>query len=447
MKKKILVFAFSCVALATDSFAQFIVKNTFFETNDVSNQGLVVGYSEWGGPYSIWTPTTQGIDTIYGLAPGNGIGGRAMFSNDGNYLSGTSNGVGGAQLSRYDIGTGTWTALGSLGFAVDGTQGGGYAIAGDGNTVVGNSWVDTTGGIAATDAVAWNATEGFMDLGTLFPGRSTRANAVSGDGSVVVGWQDFNGPWKSAVWRKNPVGGYFANEYLLLDPNGSASDENNQMGECSAVSVSGLWIGGQGDWVTNGNPWIWSQATGVIDLGTLAAGAQGYVAALNQDGTVAVGRFQQGAWDPELPFIWTPAGGIQNVNDYIHNTLGLSTGSKVVYSANCMSPNGQYIAGYGVDTVSFEYFTYIVSTVPLSIGESTINTLSVYPNPVTDVLTLQNNAAAKLTITDLGGKKTEVLRIEPYATVNTSSFEAGVYLLTIESLDGKTRSTVRIVKK
>ncbi|MBK8584740.1 MAG: hypothetical protein IPN88_04605 [Bacteroidetes bacterium] len=70
-------------------------------------------------------------------------------------------------------------------------------------------------------AVAWNPTEGFMDLGSLFAniGRSTRGNAVSGDGSIVVGWHDFNGPGSllrgDKTWQE-----VISNEYLLIDTNG-----------------------------------------------------------------------------------------------------------------------------------------------------------------------------------------------------------------------------------
>lgn len=43
-----------------------------------------------------------------------------------------------------------------------------------------------------------------MDLGSLLTDQaSTRANAVSYDGSVVVGWQDFNGPEIGRLEKKS----------------------------------------------------------------------------------------------------------------------------------------------------------------------------------------------------------------------------------------------------
>lgn len=444
MKKKLVIIA-GFVGLSHFGFSQFIVKNVFFQTQGVSNTGEVAGYEEWTGPFSIWTPETQAVELIGGVAPGNGVGGGVSFSSNGNFLSGTSQISSGRVMSRYDRTTQTWTPLGSLGFAIDSTYSGGYWISGDGNTVVGNSWADTTGGFAYSHAVAWNQTEGIMDLGTLFFGRSTRANAVSGDGSIAVGWQDYNGPWKSAVWRKNPAGGYFPNEYILLDPNGNPNDEYNQMGECTAISSDGNWIGGAGDFANNGNAWIWSEATGVIDLGTLSPGAQSYVAALSDDGTVAVGRIQVGPWDPEIPFIWTQANGMQNLNDYAHNVLGIPTGNKLIYSANCMSANGDYIVGYGVDTVLSEVFAYRLSPTNLGVNEWKNSELNVYPNPADNLVTIENEGNASLTVTNPEGKTIIQTLISGAHQLDISAFASGIYFLSVQCENSITK-TARLVK-
>src|SRR5574343_446691 len=445
MKKLFLTCLSFSMSIASVSYGQFIVKDSYYETTDVSNQGTVVGYTTWAGPYSLWHPDTQTNDTIYGLAPGNGVGGRAMFSTDGTKISGTSNGPVAPEMSVYNMSNQTWTVLGSLGFSVDNNLSNGYAISGDGTTVVGNAWADTTGGVAYTTAIAWTQAEGIMDLGTLFPTKSTRANAVSANGEVVVGWQDFNGPWKSAVWRKDPMGGYYVNEYLLVDNAGNPNDEFNQLGECTAVSADGNWIGGYGDFATNGNPWIWSQATGMIDLGTLAAGATGYVAAINADGTMAVGRFQQGPWDPELPFIWTATGGIQNLNTYASNTLQLDLGSNVIYSANCMSPDGHYIAGYGIDTVSFAYITYRLSTEPLSISETEIENLSVSPNPFENTITLKSDDEKTVQVVSLRGEQLMQFTTNGMEEIDLSALANGVYFLKCITKDLRTK-TLHIVK-
>jgi hypothetical protein len=441
-----LLGAFTSQAL----FAQFSIKPSYFEATGVSNQGWVVGYETQAGPYSIWNPDSAVTTNIDGLAPGQGIGSQAHFSDDGRYVSGTSHVAAGAEMSRYDFAIGQWIPLGNLGLSIDSTLSGGFAISGDGNTVVGNSWADTASGFAYTHAVAWNPTEGLMDLGSLFSvdGRSTRANAASYDGSVVVGWQDFNGPWKSAVWRKNPAGGYFPNEYILIDTAGSSSDEFNQLGECSAVSGDGNWIGGYGDYANNGEPWIWSESTGVINLGTLIVGGTGYVSAINTDGTVVVGWFNGFFGDPQVPFIWTPTGGLQNLNTYINTTLGFSTGSIQVYTANCMSSNAEYIAGYGVDTASFMFYTYrlhVASTSGIA-SLATGKALTAFPNPATDLLTIYNVEQSDLEIRSIEGKVVYSSHSNPSVTsIDISKFAAGIYWISAKT--NSNVQTVRFVKQ
>lgn len=415
--------------------AQFTIKDTFLEVTGVSNQGLVAGYEAQGGPYFIWNADAGTTAQIGGIAPGNGVGGQAGFSDEGDYLSGTSQGSVSAEMSRYDTHAQQWVPLGSLGFIVDNSMSGGYAISGDGNTVVGNSWADPllSGGVFCTHAVAWSSAEGLMDLGSMFAstGRSARANAVSYDGSVVVGWQDFNGPWKSAVWRKNPSGGYLPNEYLLIDPNGNPNDEFNQLGECSAVSADGKWIGGYGDYANNYEPWIWSESTGVINLGTLAVGAQGYVTGMNADATVVVGWFSQGMWDPNIPFIWTPADGLMDLNTYFTNVLGFNLGTSRVYVPSRLSANGQFLAGWGIDESSFMFFSFRAKlfTVGMNHAKPTCQ-LNLYPNPAHQQVLIKNVGNAKFTLSTLEGSLLESKEVIGDCIFNLSGYKAGIYVVT-----------------
>jgi hypothetical protein len=421
-------------------FAQFIVKDTIFSSNSVSNEGKVSGYINQGGPYSVWLPDSGNIiNDIGGVAPGFGVGGQARFSTDGLYLCGTENGPLGAEMARYNYLTGQWTTLGSLGFPVGIALSGGFAISGDANTVVGNAWADTTGGYAYTVAVAYNPSEGIMDLGTLFPvdGKSTRANAVSFDGSVVVGWQDFNGPWKSAVWRKNPSGGYFPNEYILLDTLGSATDEYNQMGECSAVSADGVWIGGYGDYANYNQPWIWSRDSGVINLGSLPLTGNGYVSGMSANASVVVGWFDgQLFGDPQTPFIWTRDGGLQDLNYYVNTTLGYPTGTKQIYTAECISPDGNYIAGYGVDNLTFNYFTYRVKLNNSSVSISELSSskmFNVFHSITSHDVCVTSNEAGKVFVKDLTGKCLFYDDLNGQSNLNLSNLKNGMYIIMFET--------------
>lgn len=448
MKRTSTLAALAAVFTAHNALAQFITRADFFQPTGLTNQGLVPGYAEQAGPYLIWNPDLSSTEDIGGLAPGNGIGGQAQCSYDGNLLSGTSEGTNGIELSRYDRTSGEWTALGSLGIQIDATYSGGFSISGDGLTVVGLSWADTAGGLPAhAHAVAYNLQEGILDLGSLFPGRSTRANAASEDGSVVVGWQDFNGPWKSAVWRKDPNGGYYPNEYLLVDDAGDPNDEFNQLGECSAVSANGEWIGGYGDFANNNEPWIWSADSGVINLGHLPLTGRGFVAGMSSDASIVVGWFDGEFFgDPQTPFIWTATDGLRDLNDYVTNGLGINTGTSRMYTANCISANGRYIAGYGVDNSTFTGFAYRVDLDAANgLGDpSTMRGIGAYPNPTVDLLHVPAAGSAELSITTADGRTVYRSLVNGNTALDLSTYSPGVYSLALQA-GGSTR-TQRIIK-
>lgn len=439
MKKIILLTLFITHLSVNFLTAQYIVKDQIFSANSVTNEGKVSGYAAQAGPYGIWLPDSgNSVLDIAGIAPGNNVGGQARFSNDGNFICGTSSGAAGAEMAKYDRSTDQWTTLGYLGSVVGNSVSGGFAISGDGNTVSGNSWLYSSTGIAYTDAVAYNPTEALLDLGSLYgdSGKSTRANAVNYDGSVIVGWQDFNGPWKSAVWRKNPSGGYFPNEYILIDTNASATDEYNQMGECSAVSADGEWIGGYGDYANNNEPWIWNKDSGVINLGTFPNVGNGFVSGMSADASVVVGWFDgQLFGDPQTPFIWTRVGGLQELNGYIVNVLGFPTNTHQVYTADCISPDGNFIAGYGVDTSTFMYFVYRVNIGGTSGLQSIVDRvqIKVFPNPTTGQITIVNNNKSVLTLYSMEGKIIYKSEINGTKELNLSSYASGVYSLSIQT--------------
>ncbi|MCG2792334.1 MAG: YCF48-related protein [Weeksellaceae bacterium] len=349
-----------------------------------------------------------------------------------------------SQMAKYDTTAGAWTNLGDLGFDIDNAKSGGYNISADGTTVVGNSWADPSanGGNGITtysDAIAWNAIDGLIDLGTLYPNKSTRANAVSANGDLIVGWQDINGPWKSAVWKKNPAGGYFANEFLLIDPNGSATDEYNQLGECSTISADGNWIGGYGDYANNNEPWIWSPSTGVINLGVLPDVGTGYVSGMNADGTVVVGWFDATLWgDSPIPFIWTSTGGLQNLNDYVAS-IGIPMGNISITVPTSMSNNGQYIAGFGFDpTIGNwgEYFTFRLQ-LPSSLGvqSNTLNTTTIFPNPTNGILNISTtNKIDQYEVFSIAGQLVKKgTQVGNLSTIDISSLPKGVYILKLAS--------------
>jgi len=350
-----------------------------------------------------WTFANEAIfngnPALYDIAI-TGVNAHICGSQGNFYKKSLINSISAGEMSVYNTMDHEWTFLGSLGFSVDNHRSSGYNISADGSTVVGNAWADPASGNGTTPythAVAWNAKEGLMDLGSLYSNinRSTRAEAVSGNGEIVVGWQDFNGPWKAALWKKNPAGGYFPNQYLLINPAGDSLDEFNQLGWAHAVSEDGVWIGGDGDYANNYEPWLWSEATGYKPLGKIAEGA-GNVTGINHDGTVVIGWFDMGMWDPAVPFIWTANQGMMNLNTYITDILGLSMTNSPLYVHNSISYNGDYITGWGYDFnigMWGDYFTFRLDRRIISSAESISNEqVSVYPNPASDFITINSNS-------------------------------------------------------
>lgn len=114
----------------------------------------------------------------------------------------------------------------------------------DGNTIVGLGWL--TAGSA--HAVKWDAVNGVTDLGSIIAGRSSRANAVNTDGTVIVGWQDEdNGTRSGAKWVNGA-------ESFITDGNG------DNVGEAGGVSADGNTIIG----AAMPNPYVWSATAGLV---------------------------------------------------------------------------------------------------------------------------------------------------------------------------------------
>jgi uncharacterized membrane protein len=125
-----------------------------------------------------------------------------------------------------------------------------YAVSADGLTIVGSSLrgIGTINGspYAQTEAFRWTAGTGMVGLGDL-PGGTllSEALAVSGDGSVIVGFgQDDSAPFQHAVIWTDSNGP----ERLLdvLVARGAAGLEGWQLLTATGVSADGRWVIGAG---------------------------------------------------------------------------------------------------------------------------------------------------------------------------------------------------------
>jgi probable HAF family extracellular repeat protein len=126
--------------------------------------------------------------------------------------------------------------------------------------------------LPVTQAFRWTLGGGMQALGFL-PGAGfySSARGMSGDGSVIVGWAadagNVNRPfrWTQATGMVDLSGGAFA-------------------GLARGVSGDGTWVVGSNS--TTGRAFIWSAATGAVDLPALPGATSSAAAAVLYDGRV-----------------------------------------------------------------------------------------------------------------------------------------------------------------
>lgn len=196
------------------------------------------------------------------------------------------------------------------------------AVSGDGSTVVGYTWV----GSSATIPFRWTAATGYQNLGTLGGTNSPNNNAlaVSFDGSVVVGQSALpNGTVRGFRWTAQT-----GMEELQMGPQVSQTAEG--------VSADGLIVVGYNT--------VWTYPGGPGNLQTIpnlgAGTAQGH--AISNNGQIVAGHSQVPGPLPHA-IRWTPGGGTQD--------LGVTTGIESV--AWCISGDGLVIGGEARDAAFF----------------------------------------------------------------------------------------------
>lgn len=378
-------------------------------------------------------------------------------------------------MGRYNVETGKIDYAGHLGAISDGiSMSSGYGISGDGKTICGlASYADPTSVLNKrhAHAVAWTEEKGLMDLGSNYTniGRSTRAEAMNSDGSIIVGWQDKTGPWKAAVWSRNEDGTYpTQNTPIQKDKNGSADDEKNLAESARTISQNGRWIGGQGrsintaplayseDADINNQPWIWSEETGYKRLGLPYeveddVTAIGYTSAVNEDGTMAAGFVIYGS-NSMMAFVWTEEHGMLSLDEYLEDVLGQKLGQRTFCSVLDMSDNGRYLSAWGIQNNNAIFAACIdlkgTPTTGVDNVEADKNMVTaIYPNPATDVINIELDADSEATISilDLQGRTimsetaTAVQR-----TIDVAGLAEGVYLLNVSTENGRETHKITI---
>ncbi len=261
--------------------------------------------------------------TPLGDFPGGNFDSRGGgVSNDG-VVTGSGRTAEGVEAFRWTSGGG----MIGLGELASDEGSGGSGISADGETVVGLS-----GNATGPEGFRWNSSDGMVGLGKTSTTSTyvwTFANAVSVDGSVIVGEGLIPfGEFEAAYWQETT--GWVSIGDL---PGGDADSEANAV----AVVGSEILIVGEGEDAVQSKPFLWSSESGMQILPGFPALAGGEALDISSDGSTIVGKI--GSNDA---FVWTDSGVTQITPD-LDGSLGfLSIGRAVA-----VSDFGQRVVGNG----------------------------------------------------------------------------------------------------
>ena len=189
---------------------------------DVGAGGFVIGGTYYSGGAFHWMPTSS--DTAIG---GTGV---SAVSRDGKTIVGRALDAAGFENAAIWTGGTSWRLLGSFtpnAQPCDLLLSASYGASDDGKVVVGLGW----DGCRFARAFRWEESTGMVDLGSTVPDRSSRANNVSGDGRVVIGWQeDVTGVRMGARWIDRT-------QDLFSGPSGAVGEASRQSQAHSVPSI------------------------------------------------------------------------------------------------------------------------------------------------------------------------------------------------------------------
>lgn len=407
--------------------------------------------------YTFWKQDIEGIDNDNILLAMFDRLVANVFGDNGDFfrLSITPS-TEGYQPGIYDIEYNEWMPMKTFGEVTDRNAGSSWGISKDADYVCGiikklNPVTKNYNGGAGL----WTP-EGPMMLENMFNDDKlaySRANAVSDNGAVVVGFQDKMGPWMACVWKRNAEGVY-EQRLLFKDLDMTPADVDftnfddiisNCLGNALAVSPSGYWVGGTGgSWYCTDNAWIWNEDDGLIELPVTGA-----TVAVTDDGKMAAGRGDGGfgAW------LWTEEDGVRDMSEVVYD-LGGKIDSFYPTGFYAMSPNKRFLVGHAIDS-DMKPHAYVVDLMAEQVNVETMNAsqvkASVYPNPVVSELHVDlpydaDTLTTTITLVNMQGAVCRRIDNASHTNViDVNGLGNGVYVLDVRA--GNTHKTFKVVVK
>ncbi|MHC5209854.1 MAG: hypothetical protein ACYTG2_03955 [Planctomycetota bacterium] len=278
-----------------------------------------------------------GLDGGGGFRWSSATGYESLAGREGWGITSDGTVVAGAALS----GTGQdeaalWTEGG--GWQMLGNPGGGpgcdaflsnlFGLSADGTQAAGMSWQ-----VCQTTAMRWSSTSGLTLLPEEVSSHSSRASAISADGTVAGGWETHStGQRRACVWWAD-----LTQEFLLVSPSNPVGG-----GEVTHISSDGSVICG----VSGNSPFLWTESGGATVL-PIAAGLGGSVFAngCSDDGSVVAGVAAQ---FPNLNgWIWTAETGSVKLIDYLQANGVTGISASDVRNVTGVSADGTKLCGWG----------------------------------------------------------------------------------------------------
>ncbi|UJF28910.1 T9SS type A sorting domain-containing protein [Kaistella sp. 97-N-M2] len=428
--KKIYTLALGVCALAL-SKAQVSDLGSYVQVSDISNTGVAVG-NVYGSAFFMWSEANSG--TIIGEGGETGVSGNANISADGSVISMSVPNPSNADQEEavlYNVGTQELSFLGHLGASSSGGTSSAWGMSSDGKNIVGLAWTTS----ARAEGVYWKDGEPIVGLGTTVPIRSSRADAVSADGSVIVGWQDaINGVRQGAIWR-NGV------QELLKDNDG------NILGAATGVSADGKTVVGIKN--TTGEGYIWNETDGTVFVSSDNPDYITSMSVLSDDGKTALGL----SFDPTQSillaegFIWTKEGGKVNLNDYVAG-LGFDDLGIVFAVPTGISPDGKYLGGIGANFAEGDAKGFLIKlpAEDLATNDTALSAkMSIYPNPVVDIVTIKTaDKIESAEVYSAAGQMVFSSKKVANNQINLSALTKGFYILKVKTDKGL--QTTKLIK-
>lgn len=300
----------------------------------LSRDGKVMA-ANYGGKIYRWTPDTPQFPSggFTYLEPGYFLSSSIGISSDGASIIGSHIGPDGFVSPALWTKTGGWIDLGhpANGCLLDSQWGSGYGISGDGSTAVGLAWY-----CPGAEAFRWTRTNGMVSLGHP-SGASSRASAISADGSMIVGFsEDPKGGFR------RPVRWFSGKTQLFAGAHAP--------GEATAVSSDGSQIVGQAFSTASAFAFHYTEQAGLVPLGTISGSPydQSIANAVADNGTTV-------GWSGDpfgvgiQAFIWRPKTRIQSLQKYLQQRGVLIPFGITFTTALDISADGSTIVGIWQD--------------------------------------------------------------------------------------------------